>query len=64
MVESLRRLQPRAIVVEAKGRSMERAGVDDAALEAPLREAGYVAAGDVDWANRLFRPADDAPLPS
>ncbi len=57
MAQTLRRLRPRAVVVEAKGRVMERAGVDDSALEAPLREAGYGPAGDVDWANRLFRPS-------
>ena len=64
MVQSLRRLRPRAVVVEAKGRIMERAGVDDASLEAPLRDAGYAPAGDIDWANRLFRPAEVPPLPS
>ena len=58
MAGSLRRLHPRALVVEVKQRVLDRAGVDGDEIHRLLSRLGYVSTGQVlPVANRVYRPA-------
>jgi hypothetical protein len=58
MAGSLRRLRPRALVVEVKQRVLDRAGVDGDEIHLLLSRLGYASTGQVlPVANRVYRPA-------
>ena len=58
MAASLRRLRPRALVVEVKQRVLDRAGVHGDQIHLLLRQLGYEPTGQVlPVANELYRPA-------
>jgi FkbM family methyltransferase len=58
MRRSLRRWRPRALVVEAKGPVMARAGVAGGDLHRLLHDCGYRPTGQAFQHNRVFRPAE------
>jgi FkbM family methyltransferase len=60
MRASLWRLRPRALVVEVKGRVLERSGVNEAGLRELLASCGYGATGQVFHRNEVFRPGIEA----
>jgi hypothetical protein len=58
MAGFLRRLRPRALVVEVKQRVLDRAGVDGDEIHLLLSRLGYASTGQVlPVANRVYRPA-------
>jgi hypothetical protein len=58
MAGSLRRLRPRALVVEVKQRVLDRAGVDGDEIHLLLSRLGYASTGQVlPVANQVYRPA-------
>jgi FkbM family methyltransferase len=57
MRRSLERLRPRALVVEVKGRVLERSGGTEEELRALLAACGYRSTGQVFHHNEVFRPA-------
>jgi hypothetical protein len=59
MRASLKRLQPRALVVEVKDRVLERSGMDEAELRELLASCGYRSTGQVFHSNEVFRPASE-----
>jgi FkbM family methyltransferase len=59
MRASLKRLQPRALVVEVKDKVLERSGVDEAELRELLASCGYRSTGQVFHSNEVFRPASE-----
>jgi FkbM family methyltransferase len=61
MAGSLRRLRPRALVVEVKQRVLNRAGVDGHEIRELLSRLGYESTGQVlPVANELYRPRREA----
>jgi FkbM family methyltransferase len=57
MRRSLERLRPRALVVEVKGRVLERSGRTEGELRGLLAACGYRPTGQVFHHNEVFRPA-------